>query len=142
METTVKHMNDISSCSTINIEAQAKTLSLRNEPVIILKEHCTFPVKYIPRENNSEFFGRSIEMEKINAYLDPRRNSTLRTYTIFGRRGVGKTDIALEYAHANPAGFDAIFWVNCETSAALRSSFAAIAMKLQLQDAGRAGESK
>lgn len=122
-------------------EAQAKTLSLRIETVNILKEDCTFPVFYIPRDRNSEFFGRAIEMEKINAYLDPKRNSALRTYTIYGRRGVGKTDIALEYAHVNPAGFEAIFWVNCETSAALRSSFSAIAMQLHLQNAGRAGES-
>jgi hypothetical protein len=61
---------------------------------------------------------------------------------IYGRRGVGKTDIALEYAYANVAGFEAIFWIQCETSITLRQSFTDMACALNLPGADRNGNSK
>jgi hypothetical protein len=68
-----------------------------------------------------------------------RDNNRLRTYTIYGRRGVGKTDIALQYAHTNPSQFDAIFWIQCETSVSLRQSFTDTAVQLNLPGADRNG---
>jgi hypothetical protein len=59
---------------------------------------------------------------------------------IYGRRGVGKTDIALQYAYTNPAGFEAIFWIQCETSITLRQSFTDMAVALNLPGADRNGE--
>jgi KaiC/GvpD/RAD55 family RecA-like ATPase len=51
-------------------------------------------------------------MKKITDYLTLREGiSELRMYTICGRRGVGKTEIALQYAYDNPSRFDAIFWI-------------------------------
>ena len=61
---------------------------------------------------NDRFYGRQEELNKLNKYLDWKGTTPkLRTYTIYGRRGVGKTEIALQYAHTNPARFDAIFWI-------------------------------
>lgn len=59
----------------------------------------------------------------------------MRTYTIYGKRGIGKTEIALQFAHTNPSGYDAIFWIQCETSVAIRESFTAIAKVLKLPGA-------
>jgi len=56
------------------------------------------------------------------------------------RRGVGKTDIALEYAYTNPSGIEAIFWIQCETSITLRQSFTDMAVQLNLPGADRNGE--
>jgi len=55
------------------------------------------------------------------------------------RRGVGKTDIALQYAYTNPPGFDAIFWIQCETTLSLRQSFTEAAVELNLPGADRNG---
>lgn len=60
---------------------------------------------------------------------------------IYGRRGVGKTDIALQYAYTNPAGFEAIFWIQCETSITLRQSFTDMAIALDLPGADQHGGS-
>ncbi|KAG4441816.1 hypothetical protein IFR05_002680 [Cadophora sp. M221] len=139
MDATVKHLVDLVNYPKTTIAAHAGSLSLRNAPVVLSREFCAFPVDTLVRSRNIEFFGRVGELERINAYLDPRNNTKLRTYTLFGRRGVGKTDIALEFAHTNTSKFDAIFWVNCETSGALRTSFAAIATALRLPNADRAG---
>ena len=139
METSAKHLNKMMSCSKVNTDIGTRTTTIRRDPILIPREFCAFPVNTLLRNRNADFFGRSTELEKISSYLDPRSNTTLRTYTVFGRRGVGKTDIALEYAYSNLTKFDAIFWINCETASALRTSFAAIASALRLPNAVRTG---
>ena len=79
------------------------------------------------------------ELEKIEKYLSPKDDQSLRTYTIYGRRGVGKTEIALQFAYMNQPGFDAIFWIQCETSVAIRQSFTNVAVALNLPAADRDG---
>ena len=140
MDRTVKHLNDITSYTKLNIERQFKNLSLRHAPMNLQEEHATFPITMIPRRQNENFYGRQEELENINQYLDPRFNTALRTYTIYGRRGVGKTDIALQYGYTNPAGFDAIFWIQCETSLSLRQSFTDMAVALNQPGANKHGQ--
>jgi predicted AAA+ superfamily ATPase len=124
----------------VNSKQQVKSLSIRHAPVIPSDEHSSFPIKFLPKEQNENFYGRKQELEKISHHLDSGHNPTLRTYTLYGRRGVGKTDIALQYAHENLARYDAIFWVSCETSLALRQSFSDMAVELEIPGAGRNGQ--
>jgi hypothetical protein len=140
IERAVKHLNDIMSYSRVNIERQVKDLSNRHGPVVQPEEPTSFPLQMINRPQNLEFYGRQEELMKINAFLDNRTEDSLRTYTIYGRRGVGKTDIALEYAYTNPARFEAIFWVQCETALAIRQSFTDMAVALCLPKADRNGQ--
>ena len=90
-------------------------------------------------ELNQNFYGRKDELEKIYEHLKPKNDKSYRTYTIYGRRGVGKTEIALQFAYSNPAGYDAVFWVQCETSVAIRQSFTDIAVALELPGAQKDG---
>ena len=140
METSTKYLSDLMSLSKINVEVRTRNTSTQHGPVVLPREFCAFPVNTLLRNRNPDFFGRTTELKKISSYLDPRNNTTLRTYTIYGRRGVGRTDLALEYAYSNLAKFDAIFWINGETAGSLRTSFAAIATALQLPNADRAGK--
>jgi hypothetical protein len=140
MEGAVRHLNDITSYSMVNLERQVKHLSIRHAPIPQPEEHATFPIMMLPRGQNDNFYGRQEELDRINQYLDYRGNTQLRTYTIYGRRGVGKTDIALQYAYTNPSGFEAVFWVQCETSLSLRQSFTDMAVALNLPGADRNGK--
>jgi hypothetical protein len=140
MEGVVKHLNDITSYSMVNLERQAKHLLLKHAPVLEPEEHATFPIMMVPRGRNENFYGRQEELQRIDQYLDYRGNPQLRTYTIYGRRGVGKTDIAMEYAYTNPSAFEAIFWIQCETSLSLRQSFTDMAVAINLPGADRNGE--
>jgi hypothetical protein len=133
-----KHLNDINTYSQVNLERQTKTLTLRHGPAQQPEERATFPIAMLPRNKNENFYGRTDELKNIDDFL-AHKATNLRTYTIYGRRGVGKTDIALEYAHTNPSRFDAIFWVNCETSVALRQSFSDMAVALNIPGADRNG---
>jgi len=141
LDATVKHLNDITTLSKANQERQVKHLAIRHAPVPEPEEHGRFPVQMLPVAKNPAFYGRQIELGKIDQYLNWRKdgNPPLRTYTIYGRRGVGKTEIALQYAYSNPSEFEAIFWIRCETSVSLRQSFSDMAMALNLPGADRHG---
>ena len=143
LDATVKHLNEVTSYSTVNLQQQIKNLSLRHAAVPEAEEHANFPCTLIPFQQNEKFYGREAEMKKIVNHLSPKEGtSDLRTYTIYGRRGVGKTEIALQYAYENPSGFDAIFWIQCETSVSIRQSFTDVAVALNLPGADRNGMSK
>lgn len=100
-------------------------------------DFCEFPVDNLPKILTDNFFGRQAQLEQIEKHLGAQDLQTLRVYTIFGRRGVGKTQIALQYARLFKQKFDAVFWVRSETSVSLRQSFAEIAVALELPGADK-----
>jgi KaiC/GvpD/RAD55 family RecA-like ATPase len=114
-------------------------MSLRHALIPENEEPGTFPNRILPFKQNKKFYGRKDELDRILTFLRPKDDQSLRTYTIYGRRGVGKTEIALEFAYTNPAGFDALFWIQCETSVAIRQSFTDVAVSLNLPGADRDG---
>lgn len=140
IETAGKHLKEITNFSKVNQARQVRELTYRYNPAAVPDEYAIFPMKWINgRGQNKDFFGREAELKRINNALDHTDNHALQTYTIYGRRGVGKTDIALEYAYTNPSNFDAIFWIRCETSITIRQSFNDMAVELGLPGADRHG---
>lgn len=135
IDAATKHFNDIKSLSLRHGPTQ------RPGPIQHPEEHenVTFPIVMLPRTKNNNFSGRTDELRNIDAFLG-HKEKNFRTYTLYGRHGVGKTDIALEYAYTSPSGFEAIFWVNCETSFALRQSFTNMAVALNIPGADRNGQ--
>jgi hypothetical protein len=142
LDSTVRHLNEITNYSKVNQDRKVKNMSLRHALMPESEETAAFPIKILPFRQNPRFYGRQEELERINKYLSPKGDQSLRTYTIYGRRGVGKTEIALQFANTNSAGFDAIFWIQCETSVAIRQSFTDVAVALNLPRADRDGQSK
>jgi hypothetical protein len=137
MELTIKHVNDITIHSKVNLDRQVKNMIQRHALVTDSDEPGTFPNIILPFQQNANFYGRKDELERIYKYLSPKGGS-YRTYTIYGRRGVGKTEIALQFAYTTP-GFDAVYWIQCESSVAIRQSFTDIAVSLELPGADRDG---
>jgi hypothetical protein len=142
LEGTFKHLNEITNLSTANRERIQKNLVAKHQAAVEPEEPGKFPIRMLPYKQNPKFYGRKAELARINNALDWKieGNNPLRTYTIYGRRGVGKTQLALQYAYANPANFDAIFWVACETSLYLRQSFTDMANEIKLPGANKHGE--
>ncbi|KAH8752637.1 P-loop containing nucleoside triphosphate hydrolase protein [Hyaloscypha finlandica] len=131
------HHNDIALKTfvlkqlTTNIETDSATAELDKDN----EEPGTFPIKLLPFSPNHNFYGRRAELEKIYDHLKPTGDESFRIYTIYGRRGIGKTEVALQFAHANAAAYDAMFWVQCDTSVTIRQSFTDIAISLGLPGA-------
>lgn len=70
----------------------------------------------------------------------PRHSSTdaedeaqLRSFALCGVGGIGKTELAVEYAYSRRNQFEAIFWLGADKANILASSFAQIAQTLALE---------
>jgi hypothetical protein len=124
----IRHLTDIATYSQATLQQRIDNLSFRHSIVPEPEERASFPLTMLPYQHNKNFYGRREELAKMDHFLKWDGNPSLRTFSIYGRRGVGKTEIALEYAYQNPSRFDAIFWIGCETTLSLRESFTKMAM--------------
>ena len=142
MDGTIRHLKSIGTTSRANRDQESRFVDLglrdRGEEKDGA-EKAIFPVESLPAHRAEHFTGRDKEIETIFGHLGSAETSRLRTFLIYGRRGIGKTQIALEYCRRHKKNYDAIFWIQCETSASLRQSFADVAVALELDGADKNG---
>ena len=88
---------------------------------------------------NPNFFGRNDIFRQLRDALQPSRQhnnpdlqSVLRSAVVHEFGGIGKTQIAIQYAYSNIQQYDAIFWVQADTHEKIANSFKEIAIELQL----------
>ena len=87
----------------------------------------------MPAPRNPRFFGRETILKDIdNSIGKAASREGLRSLALYGLGGVGKTQIALAYAHQVKDSFEAVLWVNSETDLALSASISQIARELEL----------
>ncbi|KAK0612447.1 hypothetical protein B0T17DRAFT_407350 [Bombardia bombarda] len=98
-----------------------------------------FPVVLLRHSANTQFVGRSDYLDDISAYFRrgaaAGKNDDLCIYSICGIGGVGKTELALQYAKQHAHEYDALLWVRAETVESLRQDFTKIAMALKIPGA-------
>lgn len=91
--------------------------------------------KNIPFPRNAKFSGRDTILSSLQSTLDPASaTSHLKSIALFGLGGVGKTQIAIQYAYQNLNDFDMVFWVAADNAIAIAQSFRTIADALKLWD--------
>jgi NB-ARC domain len=92
-------------------------------------------------QKNNGFFGREDILQQIDGFLlpgdDPHGTdaSTLRSFAICGLGGMGKTELAVQYAYTRRKHFEAIFWLGADNATLLEDEFARIAARLGLEGA-------
>ncbi|TGJ79179.1 hypothetical protein E0Z10_g9594 [Xylaria hypoxylon] len=87
----------------------------------------------IPFISNTKFSGREDVLDRVHNALDiDSPSSTLKSIALFGMGGVGKTQIALQYAYQNLQHFEVVLWVAADNPIAIGQSFRAIANELGL----------
>jgi hypothetical protein len=79
---------------------------------------------------NPNFTGRTESLARLRAGL-PRGSST-SVCSIRGMAGIGKTQLAAEYAHAEATDYPIVFWISSEQPERLPDQFSALAAALQL----------
>ncbi|TLD07289.1 hypothetical protein PgNI_10309 [Pyricularia grisea] len=87
----------------------------------------------IPFSANAKFSGRDEVLATIHSALDPDVvASSHKSAALFGMGGVGKTQIALEYAYNSVHQFDIVMWIAADNAIAIYQSFRTIADGLGL----------
>jgi tetratricopeptide (TPR) repeat protein/DNA-binding XRE family transcriptional regulator len=91
----------------------------------------------VPFPRNLLFTGREEILEALHIQLKVGQAVVLtQSSALHGLGGVGKTQIALEYAYRHALEYSAIFWIGAETADSIVSSLLHIAELLQLPERG------
>lgn len=92
-----------------------------------------------------QFIGREDVLSTIDKFLLPPSKDTdadhseqLRSFALCGLGGMGKTEVAVQYAFTRKQHFEAIFWLSADDANILAGEFARIAHQLRLEDASQA----
>ena len=82
---------------------------------------------------NPFFTGREQVLEALShAFSSDHAAVMARPQAISGLGGIGKTQVAIQYAYLNRGVYQAVMWVNADTKQALNTSFTEIAHLLDL----------
>ncbi|MEU7829010.1 FxSxx-COOH system tetratricopeptide repeat protein [Nonomuraea sp. NPDC049129] len=87
---------------------------------------------------NVNFTGRSGLLERLHAGLSTEVTAVV-PHALHGLGGVGKTQLAVEYAHRFRAEYDVVWWIPADQPLLVKSSLAGLAAHLGLEGATRSG---
>ncbi|HVF41553.1 MAG TPA: toll/interleukin-1 receptor domain-containing protein [Pyrinomonadaceae bacterium] len=87
------------------------------------------PVWNIPLQRNQDFYGRDALLAELRASL----TGSGRGLAVHGQGGVGKTQVAIEYAYRHISDYKLVWWVRAEESASLAADYASLYRKLELE---------
>ncbi|WP_432991309.1 FxSxx-COOH system tetratricopeptide repeat protein [Dactylosporangium sp. CA-233914] len=97
------------------------------------------PVWNLPQRNPA-FTGRRDTLEQLRDRLSASV-TTVVPQALYGLGGVGKTQVAIEYAYRFAADYDLVWWISAEQVSQVRSAMGELAKELNLQEADTLGES-
>jgi len=87
---------------------------------------------------NPNFTGRVPDLDGLAQALTA--GPAVTVHSVRGMGGVGKTQLATEYAHAHAADYDLVWWIAADVPAAIPDQFIALATRLGLGPAVDPGE--
>ncbi|CAL9336511.1 FxSxx-COOH system tetratricopeptide repeat protein [Streptomyces sp. Tu 3180] len=87
-------------------------------------------IRKVPRRNDS-FTGRDPVLEELHEALSSAGDEGARC-SLYGISGVGKSQIAQEYAHRFGNAYDVVYWINANYRGTAREQLAALAARLEL----------
>ncbi|MFG3100214.1 FxSxx-COOH system tetratricopeptide repeat protein [Streptomyces sp. NPDC048182] len=98
-----------------------------------LPDGATLPQVWNVRRRNPDFSGRETELARLRSGL--LRGHQAVVQALHGMGGIGKTQIALEYAHRFASQYDVVWWVDAEQADRLPVSYAGLAEHLGIAKA-------
>jgi len=90
------------------------------------------PVWNVPTRN-AAFTGRNDVLEKLREQLASSSQAVVLPLALYGLGGVGKTQVALEYAHRYMADYDVVWWISAEQRELVNPALAELASKLGIR---------
>lgn len=96
---------------------------------------------FVPHPYNRRFLGRETVFKKLIAIFSPFEGYSHNSVAISGLGGIGKTQIAAEYAHRHREQYSSVFWVVGASRQKLVESYLVIASKLfEVNNSGKSPE--
>jgi len=89
----------------------------------------------VPHLRNPSFTGRQELIENLHGALASGKPAAV-AQAIYGLGGVGKTQVAVEYAYRYASEYERVWWIRAEEPARLAAEYAALAGPLELPQRG------
>ena len=89
---------------------------------------------------NREFSGRENKLLEIDQFFGASIDCGPKTYVISGLGGIGKSQLAIEYAHRFLGKYDLIWWIPSETERSIFASFRELAREVGLDVGGKSDQ--
>jgi tetratricopeptide (TPR) repeat protein len=83
----------------------------------------------LPRPPTSVFVGRDAVLARLERALSERTDVVI-TQTLHGLGGVGKSELALKYAHWRRTAYSVVWWITAESPQQIDTGLAALAYRL------------
>ena len=119
------------------LEALAKLLGYPVEHLVPMPFHPVItPVLWsVPHQRNPYFTGREALLQRLHHTLNSSKAAALsHPQAMSGLGGIGKTQLALEYAYRYHEEYAAVFWLKADSRESLLADFQAIARVLSLPE--------
>ncbi|HEU5227960.1 MAG TPA: FxSxx-COOH system tetratricopeptide repeat protein [Ktedonobacteraceae bacterium] len=97
----------------------------------------------VPFPRNPYFTGRDAVLQTLHDSLHAGSPmSSTSAISLYGLAGIGKTQVAVEYAYRFARAYTAVFWLDAETPESLRTTFVQLAQTLDLPEAWQAEQQR
>lgn len=80
IERLVRHLNNITSYSMVNIKNQAKNLE-HQHGTGVPEKFSKFPILMVSKSQNKDFYCRDDELKRVDEHLNQKGANLLRTYS-------------------------------------------------------------
>jgi hypothetical protein len=101
----------------------------------------TVPQIWNVPHRNADFTGRETILERLHSGLAGDGTAVVLARAVYGLGGVGKTQVALEYAHRFKADYELVWWIDAEQPLEINFALADLGGRLGLPMTDNAGES-
>ena len=90
------------------------------------------PVWNLPRRNPN-FTGRNAVLDNLRQSLSNGQTTAVTQSALYGLGGIGKSQLAIEYAYRFSSSYDVVWWLRSEEPSSLATDYTALAPQLNIE---------